>query len=200
MLISFLAGLGVAFGLNVAIGAQNAWVLSKSMKGEHPRVIAGVCTSLDALLITVGIFTIGSLQLLLPSLIPIMTWLGVLILSSLAAQAFWRAWQGSSGLLVHASADGVSPWQMAGQAMAISLLNPHVYLDTVILMGSIGAQQVFPLVFLLGAILASAFWFFSLASFAGYLGSKLQSVRAWRIFDALIGSIMLLVAISLLLQ
>ncbi|SFC45559.1 L-lysine exporter family protein LysE/ArgO [Marinospirillum celere] len=200
MLVSFFTGFGIALGLIVAIGAQNAWVLNKSMRGEHPWIIAGVCCSLDALLITLGVYSIDTLQALIPGLVPIMTWLGVALLCWLAVQAFWRAWQGTGGLVVQGSAVTTTGWQVAGQAMAISLLNPHVYLDTLVLIGSVGAQQAYAQVFVVGAALASAVWFFSLAFFGGYLGPKLQSVRAWRIFDTLIGSIMLLVAISLLPQ
>lgn len=200
MLLSFVTGFSIALGLIVAIGAQNAWVLNKSMRGEHPWVVAGVCCSLDALLITLGVYSIETLQVLLPGLVPIMTWLGIALLCWLAAQAFWRAWQGSGGLVVQASAGTTTGWQVAGQAMVISLFNPHVYLDTVVLIGSVGAQQLYSQVFVLGAALASGVWFFSLAFFGGYLGPKLQSVRAWRIFDSLIGSIMVLVAISLVPQ
>ena len=200
MFLSFITGFGIAIGLIVAIGAQNAWVLSKSMRGEHPWVIAAVCCSIDALLITLGVYSIDRLQQLIPGLVPVMTWLGVLLLCWLAGQAFWRVWLGTSGLVVTGQASLANGWQLAGQAMAISLLNPHVYLDTVVLIGSVGAQQAYTHSFVIGAALASTVWFFSLAGFGRYLGPRLQSVRAWRVFDAIIGVIMLLVAVSLLTQ
>ncbi|MHA7879021.1 MAG: LysE/ArgO family amino acid transporter [Saccharospirillum sp.] len=198
MLLSFVTGFGIAIGLIVAIGAQNAWVLSKSMRGEHPWIIATVCCSIDAVLITLGVYSIDRLQQWIPALVPVMTWLGVLLLCWLAGQAFWRAWWGTSGLVITAQGSLANGWQLAGQAMAISLLNPHVYLDTVVLIGSVGAQQAMPASFVVGAAMASTVWFFSLSGFGRYLSPKLQSVRAWRVFDAVIGVIMVLVATSLL--
>ncbi len=197
MFLSLVTGFGIGIGLIVAIGAQNAWVLSKSMRGEHPWVIAAVCCSIDAALITLGVYSIDRLQQFLPSLVPVMTWLGILLLSWLAIQAFRRAWAGTGGLMAAGQAAPGSGWQLAGQAMAISLLNPHVYLDTVVLVGSVGAQQTHADSFVIGAALASAVWFFSLAGFGRHLGPRLQSVRAWRVFDLVIGMIMVLVAVSL---
>ncbi|WP_218563962.1 LysE/ArgO family amino acid transporter [Marinospirillum perlucidum] len=198
MLISFFTGLGVALGLIVAIGAQNAWVLNKSMRGEHPWVLAVVCSSLDAILVSLGVFSMEAIQAWMPALVPIMTFLGIALLLYLAIQAFWRAWQGSAGLVAETSGASVSAWHLALQALMISLLNPHVYLDTVVLIGSVGARQESAVWFVVGAGLASALWFSALTFLGRYLGPRLQSVRAWRIFDTLIGSIMLLVAASLL--
>ncbi|TGG96066.1 lysine transporter LysE [Natronospirillum operosum] len=197
--MTFLTGFGIALGLIVAIGAQNAWVLNKSMRGEHPAIIAAVCFSIDATLISIGTFSIDAIQQRVPALVPVMTLLGVLLLTFLAMQAFWRAWQGGGRLQPTAATRAASRWKTAGQAAAISLLNPHVYLDTLVLVGSVGAQQTAPLVFVLGAALGSAVWFFSLAFCGQLLGPRLQSQRAWRIFDCLIGLIMMLVAVSLLL-
>lgn len=194
---SLLTGFGISLGLIVAIGAQNAWVLNKSIRREHPWVVAAICASIDATLITLGVYSIESLQQQLPRLIPAMTWLGVALLCWLGGQAFKRAWQGNGGLLTSQQRGPHSVWKIAGQAAAISLLNPHVYLDTVVLIGSVGVQQSNPTAFVVGAGSASILWFFSLAAFGRLLGPKLQSPRAWRIFDTLIGIIMLLVALSL---
>lgn len=194
---SLLTGFGISLGLIVAIGAQNAWVLNKSMRREYPWVVAAICASIDATLITLGVYSIESLQQRLPTLVPVMTWLGIALLCWLGGQAFRRAWQGSSGLLTSQQRGAQSGWQIAGQAAAISLLNPHVYLDTVVLIGSVGVQQANTTAFVIGASSASLLWFFSLAGFGHFLGPKLQSPRAWRIFDTLIGIIMLLVAFSL---
>ncbi|MEX1057864.1 MAG: LysE family transporter [Natronospirillum sp.] len=197
MLGSFVTGFAVAIGLIVAIGAQNAWVLNKSMRGERPFIIALVCCSIDAALISLGVYSIDWVQQRLPSLVPTLTWMGIGLLCWLAAQAFWRVWQGSGGLLANPTATLNSGWLVAGQAAAISLLNPHVYLDTVVLVGSVGAQQSHAGVFVMGAALASTAWFFCLASFGRVLGPRLRSPRAWRWFDATVGSIMVLVAVSL---
>ena len=197
MVGSFFTGFGISIGLIVAIGAQNAWVLNKSMRGEHPAVVALVCCSIDALLITLGVYSVDWVQQRIPALVPVLTWLGISLLCWLAAQAFWRVWQGSEGLSVAVTGAAVTKWQVAGQAMAISLLNPHVYLDTVVLVGSVGAQQSYPGYFVVGAAAASATWFFGLTGFGRYLGPKLKSPMAWRWFDATVGSVMVLVAVSL---
>lgn len=193
-------GLMVSFGLIVAIGAQNAWVLNKSLKGEHPWVISTVCFMLDAALITVGVFSISTIQQLLPPLIPAITLMGVALLAWLSTQAFYRAWQGGGQLTAAASNAVSSPWRSASQALAISLLNPHVYLDTVILIGSVGAQHNHPGWFIVGASSASAIWFYSLAIGARYLRPKLSQPHHWQVLDCLTGLCLLVVAVLLLRQ
>jgi len=191
-------GLMVSFGLIIAIGAQNAWVLNKSLKGEHPWVITTVCFMLDATLITIGVFSISTIQKLMPPLIPAITLMGVGLLMWLSAQAFYRAWQGGGSLATEGGVDIGSPWRSAGQALAISLLNPHVYLDTVILIGSIGAQQIYPIWFIGGAGSASAIWFYSLAAGARFLRPKLSQPHHWQILDCLTGLCLLFVALLLM--
>jgi len=195
---SLLTGFVVALGLIIAIGAQNAWVLSKSIRGEHPQVIAAVCITIDTSLIILGVYGLSIVQGYVPMLVPVLTWLGIGLLSWLAIGAFRRAWQGSSGLQANTAGPVASAGGIALQAMMISLLNPHVYLDTVILIGSVGAQQAVPALFVLGAAMASCFWFVSLTSMAGRLSRFLSSPTRWRWFDSVIGCLMLLVAASLL--
>lgn len=187
----------VAFGLIVAIGAQNAWVLNKSLKGEHPWVITSVCVTIDATLITLGVFTISTIQKMIPPLIPAITLMGVGLLVWLSAQAFYRAWQGGASLVTSEGVALGSPWRSAGQALAISLLNPHVYLDTVILIGSVGAQQMHPGWFVVGAASASAAWFFSLAAGAKLLRPKLTQPKHWQVLDSVTGACLALVAVLL---
>lgn len=194
---SFLTGFGVAIGLIVAIGAQNAWVLSKSLRGEHPAVIAVVCFSIDAVLITLGVYGLSRVQAVLPGLVPVLTWMGVGLLCWMAAQSYWRAWQGSAGLQAVGSMSQQSAYRAAGQALLISILNPHVYLDTVVLIGSVGAQQAEPALYTVGAVIASVVWFSSLAGLGRRLRGWLSSPLHWRVFDAGIGSVMVVVAVSL---
>lgn len=198
ILTTISTGLMVSFGLIVAIGAQNAWVLNKSLKGEHPWVITTVCFMLDATLITIGVFSISTIQKLMPPLIPAITLMGIGLLVWLSAQAFYRAWQGGGSLAAEGGVDIGSPWRSAGQALAISLLNPHVYLDTVILIGSVGAQQTYPGWFIVGAGSASAIWFYSLAMGAKFLRPKLSEPHHWQVLDTLTGLCLLLVAILLI--
>lgn len=196
-MLSLLTGFAVAIGLIVAIGAQNAWVLSRSVRGEHPVVIAAVCAGLDAVLISLGVFGLDRVQGMVPGLVPVLTWLGIALLVVLAAQSFRRAWSGSSGLVAADGGSSASAWSLAGQALAISLINPHVYLDTVVLIGSVGAQQPQPALYALGASLGSATWFASLAGLGRRLQRWLRSPLHWRCFDAGIGAVMLAVAASL---
>lgn len=190
-------GFMVSFGLIVAIGAQNAWVLNKSLRGEHPWVVTSVCVFLDASLITIGVLTINQIQQLVPPLVPAITLLGVGLLLWLSSQSFYRAYQGGQSLQASNGMEIGSPWRSAGQALAISLLNPHVYLDTVVLIGSIGAQQTLPGWFIVGAASASAIWFYSLAMGAKYLRPKLSQPQHWQTLDTLTGICLLVVAVLL---
>ncbi|MDO6681676.1 LysE family transporter [Oceanobacter sp. 5_MG-2023] len=193
-----ITGFAITTGLIVAIGAQNAWVLQKSLRGENPWTIASVCTLLDALLVSVGVFGLDYIQSLLPSLVPVLTWLGIALLLWLALQAFGRALQGGNSLVAAAASEPVSPWRSAGQVMALSLINPHVYLDTVVLIGSVGAQQSHPGLFVVGAACGSASWFILLVAGAKKLRPHLSSPYHWQVLDVITGVILLLVALTLL--
>lgn len=195
---SLLAGFVVSLGLIIAIGAQNAWVLSQSMRGHHRLVIASVCIICDAALITLGVFGLKQVQIWLPPLVPILTWLGIALLVFLALRAGQRAYQGTSSLTAGLDQDPGSAWKMAATALAITLLNPHVYLDTMVLIGSVGLQQPEPLLFVVGACLASFCWFTALTSLAPKLRHWLRSSLHWRVFDGAMAGVLLLVAVSLL--
>lgn len=197
---SLLTGFVVGLGLIVAIGAQNAWVLSQSMRGNHRGVIATVCILCDAGLIVFGVFGLAAVQAWLPPLVPILTWMGIALLLWLALKAGQRALQGSSTLETSDAPDTrwrESPWKTGATALAITLLNPHVYLDTVVLIGSVGVQQPAPFWFAAGACLASLCWFTALTQLAPKLRAWLRSPLHWRLFDGGMAGILLMVAISL---
>ncbi|MAM87839.1 LysE/ArgO family amino acid transporter [Allohahella sp. A8] len=197
---SLSTGFVVGLGLIVAIGAQNAWVLSQSMRGNHRGVIATVCIVCDAGLIFLGVFGIAQIQARLPPLIPVLTWLGVGLLLWLAAKAALRAYKGSSALQAsdaNATSAKDSMWKTGATALAITLLNPHVYLDTVVLIGSVGAQQAAPLWFAAGACLASFCWFTALTQLAPKLRIWLRSPLHWRLFDSGMAGLLFVVAVSL---
>lgn len=190
---SFLAGLGLGLSLIVAIGAQNIWVLSQSMAGANRLVIALVCICCDVGLILLGIFGASLLNQWLPDLLPYLAWAGVLMLSYLAWQALQRVRRQQAGLA--AQSVQVQHWtRTALTALAISLLNPHVYLDTVVLLGSIGAMQASPSGFALGACIASCVWFGSLTALAPRLKEWLSSARRWQLFDSAVAVILLSIA------
>jgi L-lysine exporter family protein LysE/ArgO len=193
---SFISGLMLGLSLIVAIGAQNVWVLSQCMAGANRLVIGLVCIFCDVLLIIIGVYAANEIKLLVPSFIPWLTYAGVGILLYIAFGAASRAIKGSSGLQVKSSATG--DWRATAlSVLAISLLNPHVYLDTVVLLGSLGALQPQPGYFALGASVASVVWFTSLTAFAPKLRKLLSSPKRWRIFDSLMASILLIMAIQL---
>ncbi|MBO1254682.1 LysE family transporter [Alteromonas sp. 5E99-2] len=195
-MVSFFSGIFLGLSLIVAIGAQNIWVLSQSMAGANRLVIATVCIACDASLIIAGVFIANEVKLLLPSLVPWLTYAGIAMLLYLAFGALTRAIKGSSGLnITHSSRQH---WRVTAlSALAISLLNPHVYLDTLVLLGSLGALQAHPSYFAAGACVASCFWFGSLTTFAPKLRVLLSSPLRWRIFDTSIGFILLFSATQL---
>lgn len=193
---SFFSGIMLGFSLIVAIGAQNVWVLSQCMSGANRLVIALICIFCDALLIIVGVFAANEIKLLMPSLIPWLTYAGVMILLYIAFGSAMRAIKGSSGLKV--SNSKAKNWKVTAiAALAICLLNPHVYLDTVVLLGSLGALQPNPAYFAAGACVASVFWFGSLTAFAPKLRVLLSSPTRWRIFDSLMAAILIFMAMQL---
>lgn len=196
---SFFTGFSVGLSLIVAIGGQNIWVLSQSMAGANRLVIATVCIVCDALLIVAGVSSIATLQQWIPPLVPLLTVAGVLLLLYLAYGAAKRAWQGNSGLQTDAQVQLQSTGKTALTALAITLLNPHVYLDTVVLLGSLGNAQPSPFWFTVGACLASFCWFSALTGFAPKLKLLLSSPLRWRLFDGSVALLLSLIAVKLAL-
>jgi L-lysine exporter family protein LysE/ArgO len=199
-MLSFFTGLSVGLSLIVAIGGQNIWVLSQSMAGANRLVIAAICISCDALLIVAGVSSIATLQQWLPPLVPLLTVAGVLMLLYLAYGAAIRAWQGTSGLQTNAEVQLQSTAKTAATAFAITLLNPHVYLDTVVLLGSLGNAQPSPFWFTVGACLASFCWFSALTGFAPKLKLLLSSPKRWQLFDGAVALLLALIALKLALS
>jgi L-lysine exporter family protein LysE/ArgO len=185
-MLSFFTGFTVGLSLIVAIGAQNIWVLSQSIAGANRLVIALVCILCDAALIVTGVYSVQLIQQWLPPLVPLLTWAGVAMLLWLAFGAAQRAWRGE-GALHLSSAVQVQSWQKTAlTALAITLLNPHVYLDTVVLIGSVGSVQAEPFGFTVGACLASFCWFSALTGLAPKLKVWLSSPLRWRLFDGFV--------------
>lgn len=196
-MLSFFTGFTVGLSLIVAIGAQNIWVLSQSMAGANRLVIAVVCILCDAALIVTGVYSVQLIQQWLPPLVPVLTWAGVAMLLWLAFGAAQRAWQGQGALLANSTVQVHSWHKTALTALAITLLNPHVYLDTVVLIGSVGSAQSEPFCFTLGACLASFCWFSALTGLAPRLKVWLSSPFRWRLFDALVALMLTGIALKL---
>ncbi|MGN5350840.1 LysE/ArgO family amino acid transporter [Ralstonia sp. L16] len=195
----FLQGLAVSLGLIVAIGAQNAFVLRQGLRREHVGSVVLFCAMADALLVLAGVLGMAHALGERPNLARILALAGAAFLLLYGLQALRRA-RHSSQLRAAADGDGLSRGAALAQAAAFTLLNPHVYLDTVLLVGSIGAQQAAALRgwFVAGAGSASLFWFVTLGFGARWLAPWFARPRAWQVLDGLIGVTMLMLSALLL--
>ncbi|MCA0274186.1 MAG: LysE/ArgO family amino acid transporter [Proteobacteria bacterium] len=193
----FLAGFGLSLSLIAAIGAQNAFVLRQGLKREHVLPVALFCAVSDAVLIAAGIAGIGIATDRLPMLLPILKWGGVAFLAVYGAKAFRAAWKG--GEAMDAGKTGAAPLgRILLTLAAITWLNPHVYLDTVVLLGSIANQ--YPgqeWTFGLGAALGSFAFFFTLAYGARLLSPLFARPAAWRVLDGFVAAVMWSIALGL---
>lgn len=184
----FLQGLALSLGLIVAIGAQNAFVLRQGLRREHVASVVFFCAVSDALLIAAGVLGMAQALGERPMVAQALALAGAVFLAVYGWQALRRALQQNS-LLAHDEGDGLSWSSAMAQAAAFTLLNPHVYLDTVLLVGSIGAQQPEGLQawFVAGASSASLLWFCALGFGARWLAPLFAKPRAWQVLDILIG-------------
>ncbi|MBI3742517.1 MAG: amino acid transporter [Chloroflexi bacterium] len=198
-MLPYLSGFGLGAGLIIAIGAQNALVLQHGLKRRAVFLTAFICTLCDAALILLGVGGLGAIIAQLPALATVTTLGGALFLFLYGARSFRAAFRSAS----------LDPDARASQPMdrraiilavcAVSLLNPHVYLDTVVLVGSVGAAYPVPerAAFAFGAISASFVWFFGLAYGAALLAPVFRNPRAWRALDIGVGIVMWAIAFSL---
>ena len=193
---SYFNGLLVAAGLIVAIGAQNAFVLAQSLRREHHLPTAALCVLCDALLVSAGVFGLAALLAQNPTLLAVARWGGAAFLLWLGVQALRRTLNPQA--LQRQESGPRSRRSVLLAALAVTLLNPHVYLDTVLLIGSLGAQQPAPGAYALGAASASALWFFTLALGAAWLAPWLARPATWRLLDLGVAGMMFAVAAQLL--
>lgn len=198
MLMTFLKGIGTGGGLIIAIGAQNAFVLSQGVKKNHVLTIALICSICDMLLITIGITGVGSAIASNSRLTEFATLGGSLFLFWYGTRSFISAYKG--GFLETGDTTSKSFKGAVAATLAVTFLNPHIYLDTIILMGSISAKfhGTGRYIFGAGAITASFIWFFSLSLGGKALAPFFQKKIAWKILDTLVGITMWVIAISLI--
>lgn len=191
----FVQGLLLSFGLIVAIGAQNAFVLRQGLRREHVGTVVLFCAMSDAILITAGIMGMAQALGESPDLARALALAGATFLAFYGIQALRRA-RNRQQLQTATSGMGSGRMAVVAQAAAFTLLNPHVYLDTVLLVGSIGAQQPPDLRwwFVLGASTASMIWFGLLGFGARCLAPWFARPRAWQILDSVIGVTMWVLA------
>ena len=215
-MLTVLAGLGLGLSLIVAIGAQNVFVLRQGIRREHVWAVVIICALSDAALIAAGVAGLGFVLSAAPWLIVVARWAGALFLLSYGILAARRAWRGGEELQVD-GADAPAPAAATSvgstatltrtrltpvilTTLALTWLNPHVYLDTVLMLGSIAATHGDDRwLFAGGAMAASLLWFTALGFGARYLGRWLRTPRSWRILDAVIAVVMIAIAISLVL-
>ncbi len=219
------AGFGLGLSLIIAIGAQNVFVLRQGIRREHVLAVVVLCTASDAALILAGVGGMGAAIQAVPWLVDVARWAGALFVAGYGVLAARRAIRGSDeGLVVDDRADAPEAPAPSGGAgsgasvaataprtnarllpvvltcLALTWLNPHVYLDTVVLLGSIGATYgTERWTFALGAVLGSVVWFAALGYGARLLGGVLASPRAWRVLDGFIAIVMFAIAVSLVL-
>lgn len=196
---SYLSGLVLGFSLIMAIGAQNTFVLKQGLLRQHVFAVALVCALSDALLISLGVFGFAHLLSQQEGLIQAMKWFGAIFLFGYGLRSFYQAYRAQEGL--HASKQKTASLrQTILLCLTFSWLNPHVYLDTVVLLGSISSQYSNKMAFASGAVSASFIFFFSLAFGARLLEPVFEKPKAWKILDIIIGMIMWLIAASLIVK
>jgi len=197
---SYLAGLGLMLSLIVAIGAQNLFVLRQGVRREYVWLVVAICAVSDAVLVCAGVAGVGAVVTSHPAVLTAVRWAGatfLLVYGLLAAKRAWRP-----GVLEPSDAPvaAASAASVAAACLAITWLNPHVYLDTVFLVGTVASTHALPWVFAAGAITASIVWFTGLGFGARALAPVLATQRAWRVLDALIAVVMIALAVGLILS
>jgi L-lysine exporter family protein LysE/ArgO len=197
VLDALVAGLLTGLSLIVAIGAQNAFVLRQGLIRQFVGPVVAICAVSDLVLIAAGVAGIGAIVQHAPTALTVVRWLGVAFLTAYGVRSLWRSRHAD----VLTAATDAEP-RLRGavlQATALTWLNPHVYLDTVLLLGSIAAHHgpTGKWWFAAGAGLGSVLWFTGLGYGARLLSPVLARPRAWQVLDVLIGLTMLAIAFSL---
>lgn len=196
----FIQGFGMGGGLIVAIGAQNAFVLTQSVKRNHHLAVAALCILCDGIFIGLGVTGVGTMVASNPSLAAMAAWGGAAFLSWYGFNSMMSAIRGGS--LDESEETGKTLRHTLMLTLAVTLLNPHFYLDTVVLMGSISGQFAVPdrYVFGVGAFTASICWFISLSLGGQMLAPVFKREITWRVLDAIICLTMWSIAGSLIMK
>jgi L-lysine exporter family protein LysE/ArgO len=202
VLDSTFAGLVTGLSLIVAIGAQNAYVLRQGLARDHVGVVVAICTLSDVALIIAGVSGIGTIVARAPWALDLVRWFGVAFLTWYGVSTLLRARRAESLHATNGPANGETSGRrraIGARALALTWLNPHVYLDTVLLLGSIANHEgpAGRWWFALGACVASTLWFCGLGYGARLASPVLARPGAWRVLDVLIGLTMLAIAAAL---
>lgn len=193
-------GFLTAFSLILAIGAQNAFILRQGLLRSHVFILCLFCAVSDAILIAAGVAGFGAVVELYPSLPVVMSLAGAAFLFVYGAMRFWAAWRGDYAMEL--AGEGMALRPALGIVFACTWLNPHVYLDTLALIGAVSTQYLGSekLVFGIAAATASFVFFFGLGYGARLLAPIMQTPSTWRVLDVLIGAVMWMIAVGLLVS
>ncbi|WP_380170830.1 LysE/ArgO family amino acid transporter [Kineococcus sp. DHX-1] len=196
-MLTLLTGLAFGLSLIVAIGAQNTFVIQQGVRGEHVGAVVAVCIASDVLLIGVGVAGAGALVTAAPGLLTVLRLAGAAFLLAYGALALRRAWR-PGALRADTSGAPVPLARVVATTAALTWLNPHVYLDTVVLLGSVaaahGSERWW---FGAGAALGSAAWFTLLGRGARLLRPVFARPGAWRVLDVVVAVVMVVLAVQL---
>ncbi|MGB7800627.1 arginine exporter ArgO [Buttiauxella sp.] len=198
MLSYFFQGLTLGAALILPLGPQNAFVMNQGIRRQYHLMIASLCAISDLLLICAGIFGGSALLMQSPWLLAIVTWGGVAFL-------IWYGWgalrtaMSSNVELASAEVLKQGRWKIVATVLAVTWLNPHVYLDTFVVLGSLGGQLADEPKrwFALGTVSASILWFYGLALLAAWLAPRLRTAKAQRIINGVVGLVMWFIALQL---
>ncbi|WP_062229328.1 LysE/ArgO family amino acid transporter [Aureimonas frigidaquae] len=194
---TYLTGFSMGLGLILAIGAQNAFVLRQGLRGEHVLAVCLACALSDALLIAIGVAGFGHMVALLPQLEPVMRYAGAAFLAWYGLRSL-RSALASTEALAAAQGGSLSLKAALGTTLALTFLNPHVYLDTVVLLGSVSTQfEGARASFAAGAMTASVLFFFSLGFGAAFARPLFARPGAWRLLEGAIAIVMWTIALRL---
>jgi L-lysine exporter family protein LysE/ArgO len=196
-MLAFLPGLFTGLSLIIAIGAQNAFVIRQGLTKKHVLLVVSICAVSDALLILLGIGGLGVLIQGVPALLEVIRWFGVVYLTWFGIRSLRSAFK-SQTLDASGAVESKGAGKVAATALGLTFLNPHVYLDTVILVGSIGntfGEEKW--VFAFGAVCASFIWFFSIGFGARAAARFMSKPIFWKVLDSIIAVVMFTIAITL---
>lgn len=201
MISVFFTGFTLMLSLILAIGAQNAFVLQQGIRRQYVAMVVLTCFALDTILMGIGVMGLGSAISSSATLLRSIAIVGALALAYYGLAAVRRIFK-SDALEIDAAEQDRTRKQVLRELLAISLLNPHVYLDTVVLVGSVGAQQPEALrsAFLLGSSSASLVWFAAIGFGGAIFAPVFAKPLAWKIFDTLIATMMFTLAYKLIRQ
>lgn len=198
MLSYYFQGLVLGAAMILPLGPQNAFVMNQGIRRQYPLMVAGLCALSDLVLICAGVFGGSAVLMQSPWLMALVTWGGVVFLLWYGFGALKTA---CSQQLELANAEVLKQgrWRIIATMLAVTWLNPHVYLDTFVVLGSLGGQLAAEPKrwFALGTISASFIWFFGLALLAAWLAPRLRTARAQRIINVVVGVIMWFIAFQL---